>query len=467
MTKQRNGLSKTIRWFYGIGDLAFTLMTNVNSYYSAFFLTDVAKLSLASVTFITSVSALIDACTSWVFGAIINSTKPMKWGRYRSWLVAFTWLLPPFYFFQYFAIGSTEAMVTASLFIAVVFSRFIHNFPYVANLTMINIVAKTPDEKILMASNRSTYNNASKFVWSYLSVPFLALLTAQFGAKYSYAILSCLLSFLTIATYWGHFKMFEGYEQTGEEEKASKVKTKRAKTGPMDLIKGLALNPPLLILLLADLGKWCFNFVVAGTVVYYFKYIANDMPAQAWYTLMIAFASVIGSYFSRNIGKVLGAKNTIVIFMIFMGICLFAANAIYDQMWPVIILISLAQLGYGVIYSTSSAMYTDTCVYNEWKTGKNASGWIMGLQNLPLKIGFLVRTIIIAAALATGGFSAAIAPAKTPLPMKKAICMALMTVPGIILIASAAVLFFGYKLTKARVIEMQNEIDDRKAVEEV
>lgn len=463
--EKRSGLSKTIRRFYGVGDLGFALMTSVGTYYSTFFMTDIARLSLASVTLISSVTAIIDSCTAWIYGAIMNSVKPMKWGRYRSWLIIFSWLLPPLFFMQYYRVGETELVSTIYFFIIILIGRFTMNFPYIANVSMINIVAKTPDEKVLMASNRATYNNASKFAWSYLGIPFLMYLSKTFGDKYAYAILSFLLSLLMLAGYWAHFKMFEGYEDTGAEEIANAVKAKRAKTSPMDLVRGLALNKPLLVLLVADLGKWCFNFVVAGTIVYYFKYVALNPLAQAYYTLIIACCSVIGAFSSRVIAKKFGAKMTVVGCFMFMAACLFGAKLIYTNMWPVIILISLAQLGYGVCYSTSSAMYADTAVYNEWKTGKNASGWIMGLQNLPLKIGGTLKTFIMAGALASGGFNAKINPADTPLVMKQAICNALLTIPAVILVASAIALFIGYKLTKEKVTDMQKEIDLKKAEE--
>ena len=46
---KRNGLSKGIRYFYGVGDMCFALMTSVGTYYSTFYLTNVAKLGLGSV----------------------------------------------------------------------------------------------------------------------------------------------------------------------------------------------------------------------------------------------------------------------------------------------------------------------------------------------------------------------------------------------------------------------------------
>lgn len=464
---KRNGLSKGIRYFYGVGDMCFALMTSVGTYYSTFYLTNVAKLGLGSVAFLSSTTAAIDALTAWMYGAVMNSTKPMKWGRYRSWLVAFTWLIPIFYFFQYFRIGTTDAVSTAFFFFFWLGCRFLHNWPYTANIAMINVVAKTPDERVAMASSRATWNNMSKFAWSYLGVPFLAVLTGLVGENLSYAVLACILATSMVITYWIHFKLTEGYEDTGEEERASAAKTKRAKTNVVDLLKALFTNPPLLALIIADLAKWLFNFMIAGTVVYYFTYIALNKGLQATYTLIIAFLAVIGAYASRFIAKKLSGRNTMILFYLVMAAALLAARAMYTNVWAVIILVSVAQLGYGCVYSCSSALYGDTAIYSEWKTGKNASGWIMGLTNIPLKAASTLKGIILPAALAAGGFSAKIAVEAAPESMKLAIANTLLVIPAALLIVGALVLLFLFRLSKDKLEQMQKEIEERKAAEAV
>ena len=77
-------LSKALKLFYGVGDCGFTLMSNVESYFFNFFLTNLASFDLGIVTAITTISSTVDACLSWIYGAILNSIKPKKWGRYRS-----------------------------------------------------------------------------------------------------------------------------------------------------------------------------------------------------------------------------------------------------------------------------------------------------------------------------------------------------------------------------------------------
>ena len=462
----KSGLSKQIRIFYGVGDMFFTLMCSVYSYYLTFYYTNVAMLSLATVALLTTVSSIFDIATSWLYGAIINSTKPLKWGRYRSWLMVITWLLPVTSFLLYCRIGKSEAVATVFFFIAMITSRIVQNTPYTANVAMISIVAKTPDDRIHMSSTRATWNNASKFIWSYVGVPFLAILAGVVGEQYSYATLAAILAVGTVFGYYAHFKMFEGYEDTGAAEMANAAKAKRAKTNPMDLMKALFANVSLLSLLVIDLAKSLFSMMISGTVVYYFTYIALNKGLQANYTLIVAFASVFGSYADRYIGKKLSGRKTMIIFYFLMAALLLVSRMFYTDVWLVIALVSVAQLLYGCVATCSSALYCDAAVYSEWKTGKNAAGWVMGLSNVPIKIGSLLKSVLIPAALAIGGFSAMIAPADAPVAMCEAVVDCMLTIPAAFLILGAFVLIFVYRLPKEKVLQMQKEIDDKKAAEE-
>lgn len=55
--KKRNGLSRALRIFYGVGDCGYTLTTNVESYFFSFFLTNMAQYSMATISVITTVTS--------------------------------------------------------------------------------------------------------------------------------------------------------------------------------------------------------------------------------------------------------------------------------------------------------------------------------------------------------------------------------------------------------------------------
>ena len=463
-TTQRKGISKALRYFYGVGDFGFTLMTNVESYYFQIFLTNLAKFSPTVAGLIGTITTAVDACLSWIYGAIINSVKPKKWGRYRSWLIMLPWLVPFLYAFQFLKVGD-GALAAIIVTLGFISSHVVWNFPYVANVSMISVAGKTPDERSQLASTRGAYANLSKVVFSYVCPLIATFFAGIVGETNQYGATAFVLGCIMAALYYAHFKMFEGYEVVDPAELTTSKKAKSAdRTGGMDLIRALLQNPPLIALLLADIAKFLFNFVVAGSAAYYFLYIAQNEKLTPTYILITNIFCVFGSYAAKSFAKKFSSRNTAIGMFFIMAVVLVICNFMYTNVFMVIGLMALAQFGYGVAYSLTPALYADTIIYSEWKTGKNATGWISGLQNVPLKLGVLARGIVVPACLAVANFDAdKVDMANIPLDLQKAICLAFMIVPAVALVVAGLLLLFGFRLTKEKVVQYQDEIAARKA----
>ena len=466
--KEGKPLSRALKMFYGVGDCGFTLMTNVETYYFNFFLTNLAQFSTGVATTIATVMSFVDAALSWIYGAILNSIKPKKWGRYRSWLVLAPWIVPFLYAFQFIKIGDNMMLSAVLVTAAAIVSHVAWNLPYVANVSMIAVAGKTPEDRAQLASTRAAWANFSKIIFSFIAPPLATVFAGIVGETNQYGAVAFVLGCVMAVLYFSHFKMFDGYEEMPTEEeleamKKAKAEADKNRTSGLDLVKALFTNPPLLILMLADLSKWAFNFVCGGIAIYYFTYVAQDAGMLATYILITNVACVNGSYVAKNISNVLSTRMTTILTFVFMAVVLFAARFMFSNMWVVIVLCALAQFGYGIAYACTPALYADTIVYSEWKTGKNATGWISGLQNVPLKIGVLLRGIVIGAVLGAAGFSADIDPSAATLALQEGICNGFMTIPAILLLVSAALLFFGFRITKDKVEQYQREIDARNA----
>lgn len=126
--KKRNGISRSLKRFFGVGDFGFSFMTNIETYYFTYFLTNIAEFSLPIVTMITTIASVVDAALSWIYGVILDTFKPMKWGRYRSWLVVIPWLVPFLYAFQFVRVGSGTAAVVI-IIAATITSHIAWNIP--------------------------------------------------------------------------------------------------------------------------------------------------------------------------------------------------------------------------------------------------------------------------------------------------------------------------------------------------
>lgn len=461
-------LSRALRYFYGVGDCGFTLMTNVETYFFNFFLTNLAMFGTGLAATISSVFSAVDACLSWIYGAILNSIKPKKWGRYRSWLILAPWIVPFLFAFQFVRISDNVAVSAVLVTVAAIVSHVVWNLPYVANVSMIAVAGKTPDQRSQLASTRAAWANFSKIIFSFIVTPLAAVAAGIVGETNQYGAVAFVLGCVMAVLYFAHFKMFKGYEEMPTEEqlaayRAAKAEADKNRTGGKDLVRALFTNPPLLVLMLSDLSKWAFNFTLGGIAIYYFTYVAHNAALLATYILVSNIACVIGSYLAKNIAKKLSTRMTTIVIFFFMAVMLVIARFFYADVWVVITLTSLAQFGYGIAYACTPALYADTIVYSEWKTGKNATGWISGLQNVPLKVGILLRGIIIGAVLGAAGFSASIDPAAASLQLQLGICQGFMVIPAIMLVISALLLLFGFRITREKVERYQAEIAARNA----
>lgn len=454
--KQNKKLSFALKNFFGVGDAGFVLMSNIETFYFMTFLTDLAGFTAVISGLINTVFSIVDACLSWVYGGILNGTKAKKWGRYRSWLILTPWLVPFLFAFQFIRISDNEILSAVVIIAASIVSHVVWNISYVANATLVSVVGKTPEDKAALSSSRATWNNIGGLLFTYLGLPFANLLAGFVGEQNKFAAAAFCLGFLMVAGYFAHFKMTEGYEEI-ETAGASKT-AQQNKTSIPEMFRSLFQNPQLLILMIADLAKWCVKFVTAASAIYYFRDAMGNPGYMTFYTLSIALGAIVGAYVVRFLVQKFDSRTITIGAYVGMAVFLFLIYVCYANAVLVIALMTGAQFFYGMALASSPALYADTVVYATWKTGKNAAGWIMGLQNLPLKIGVFLRGVILASCLSAVGWQTGVVLEGAA---RQGMTVAFALVPAIFCAAGAALLIFGYRLTKERVAQYQAEIDAR------
>ena len=454
--KEPKRLSSALRNLFGVGDAGFVLMSNIETFYFMDYLTGLGGFTPVIAGLINSVFSTVDACLSWIYGGILNGTKAKRWGRYRSWLILTPWLVPFLFAFQFIRISENEMLSAVVIIAAAIISHVVWNIGYVANATLVSVVGKTPEDKATLSSSRATWNNIGGLLFSYMGLPFAIFLANFVGEKNQYAAAAFCLGILMALGYFAHFKMTDGYEEIEDASHAKAARTN--KTSIPEMFRSLFQNPQLLILMIADLAKWCVKFVNAASAIYYFRDAMGNPGYMKGYAFSIAVGAIIGAYVVRFLVKKFDARTITIGAYAGMAVFLFLIYIFYSNAVMVIALMTLAQFFYGVAFASSPALYADTVVYATWKTGKNAAGWIMGLQNLPLKIGVFLRGVILAACLSAVGWQSGVALEGAA---RQGMTVAFALVPAVFCAAGALLLIFGYRLTRERVAQYQREIDAR------
>lgn len=458
-------LSKVLKVFFGVGDLGFSLMTAVEMMAFTFFLTEIAQFPLAISTAILLVTSTVDAILSPFYGAVISGMKAMKWGRYRSWLLVGPPLVIVFFTLQFTKIGS-DTMAAVLICVGFIVSHIIWNLVWVANVSLITVLAKDEVERGLLASRRMTYTSASNLVSSYTSITLGVTLGLMLkNPVFGFTLTALLMGVLMMIGYYAHFVMTKGYEETSINELEANMnveepaKEKGAGAGAM--IKNLFLNPPLLVLMVADLAKNMVIFMYFAVLVYQYQYVLQRMDLLTMHILITGISTTVGSYSAAYLIKKLSSRTSVLLASFVGAISFVSAKIFAFDLVPFIISMSVFMFVIGIAYAGFVSLYADTAIYGEWKTGVNATGFIMGLQNLPIKVAVIIRTAIFSAALASGGYVVGVMPADASQQLKDAIANAITLVPAICLGITFVLILFGFRLTKSKVAELQADIENR------
>lgn len=457
--KEPKKISGTLKKFYGVGDFSFTLMSNIDTFYASYFFTNVAKFSLAAISIMTTISAVVDMILSMMYGAFLNKIKAPKWGRYRSWFIITPWMVPFLYACQFIKIGNgIAAMIFATL--AMITSRIAWNLPYIANIAMIDVAAHSQDDKMALSSIRSVWTSLASVVYSFVGPGVVAFLAAKIGESNAYAATAFVFSWLMAASFYAHFVMFKGYEMTGEEEaamlaaQAKKAGTKadQPKVKAMDAI---ICNPSLIFLIISNIAKYMLLFMVNGMAVYYFTYVSKNAGLMTPFLLIANILGIVASFLARPLVAKLNPKKTALLSYAVMAAGGTLAFVLYKNTIAVIILISIVFFFMYITNAADPVFYADCAAYSAKKLGYDVTGTVMGLLPVPVKVAIVARGLLISACLAIAGFTPevdylAAGSEEALAALQRGICYGFMLIPAIAIAVGGLALLFGYRLKEEK-----------------
>ncbi|HHX03434.1 MAG TPA: MFS transporter [Tissierellia bacterium] len=437
---------------FGLAWFGFTLLTSMNTTYYIYFLTDVVKFTPAAMGALLSAVRMIGLISSLLVGVLIEKTN-FRWGRYRSWLLIAVPGASLFY-----ALMFTNPDLSPSLkilylgFIYVMMQNFL-NLLNAASMSFISMITQTPNGRVLLSSRRAQFMSVGRIIFSIISMPLILFFNGGEGAKsFGYFAITALFGVICIGAHFIFFRLTEPYD---------KPKVKGDASGPTMSIKDMAdqltKNPPLLLLILSNSAMMTAFMVMSALAAYYFVYVVKNIAMITTYMTMISITQLIGSMATPRICKKCDKRTVYILGLLLVAGGHFLAWMFAKTAWVFIIINGIAYFGYAISTSTIGALYSDTCDYAEWKTGKSARGLIMSMSGIPPNIGIFLSSLILSLGLTAIGFQAGMD--STPSLVSGFNTLINLVPAGLMLLGALAVLF--YSLTNTRVQQIQQECAER------
>ena len=425
------------KYLWGVGNIGEGVVSMVTSTYFIIFLTDTAMLPLGLVSLISLVGSILDFLLVPLSGTLLVSTKPMKWGRYRSWLLLCPPLVVLFYLLCFTVVSGSQMMTALCALLGYVGGKVAWNIVYASNVSLTAVLSG--GSKTKMTAQRMMGSNIGRLLGNSLTPAIVAAVAVHMGEVNGYRVTILVMGTVYILTCLIHFWISKDCSETGvsgENQKKDRMKAS-------EVIQILLVEPRLFLTLVIDLTSNVASLVLPSLAVYYYKYCAAQPGMVSTHMLIIGFGGLAGASLVRLLGnRVKNAKSVLLVLYV-----LVAASLLSIQIWSNSVFYFL---GIGAVVSILTGMtspfeltlYIDTAEHYRRKTGNDATGFIMGLSNLPVKFASIIKSTLIPIALMLSGYVANAEP--TP-QIRQAIVNAYSLLPAVFPVLGFILLAFFYK----------------------
>lgn len=435
---------------YGFGDVGCNFSWMFVSNFLMIFYTDVFGISMAAVSALMLFSRFWDAINDPIVGGLTDKTHT-RWGRYRPWLLVaapITAILLVLTFWSHPTwTDTTKIVYMAVTYCLLVLGYTCVNIPYG---TLCGAMTQDIDERAQINTSRSVAAMIAIGIINIVTVPLINRLGSHDAGR-GYLLVAILYGCIFTACHWFCFAQTKEQVTIPEKERISlKVQ-----------LQAVMQNRPYI---LALIGQVLFGFTLYGRnadIVYYFTYVEGDASYYTTYSMCIIVPSIIGAACFQPVFHRLNNKgHAASLFALLTGIFMLAMFYVNVQETPIAFyaLAAITQFFFSGFNTAIYAIIPDCVEYGEWKTGLRNDGFQYAFISLGNKVGMAIGTALLAALLGKYGYVAnAVQNDAVILIIKHAFS----TVPGILWIVTAVVLYF-YRLNKRRYNEIVAELEMRR-----
>jgi Na+/melibiose symporter-like transporter len=450
-------LKKSLLYTYGIGDLCFTMLVCMEVYYFTLFLTDYAQFSMGTCNIIVYATGAGDIVFAFLAGVILQRVSFKFGGQFRSWLLITPPLVVLLFLFQFSKIGG-EALAATLIIVGFLASHLFWNIGYGAIGGLMGSITQDPDERTILSSSRAQGQSAGNLLFSPASkmVPFFT--ASSLGLIYGFSVTILILGLLMMAGYF-YLYMMSATSKTIESEAAPAETAAPEKRSVGEMVGVVFRNPPLLCLMIAETFRNTCLFFILSFAPYYFNNVLKNEGFLWIFILANGIGTLLGAFAAPWIGVKMGKRHSYGLACLISGLAYFSVAFIDVNSWSFTIIFSAAAMIACAAQAMTAALFVDTSVYGEWKTGKNILGFTMSMMMLPLKFGILAGRGILITGLAIIGY--VVGAAEQTLEVANGISAIMIYTSAITSILAAVIFYLGYRIGEKDVVRMQDEIAAR------
>lgn len=435
---------------YGFGDVGCNFSWMFVSNFLMIFYTDVFGISMTAVSALMLFSRFWDAINDPIVGGLTDKTHS-RWGRYRPWLLIaapITAFLLVLTFWARPEWSSTSKIVYMSItYCLLVLGYTCVNIPYG---TLCGAMTQDMDERAMINTSRSVAAMIAIGVLNIITVPLVNAFGKQ-SAKAGYLTVSILYGCIFV---FCHFFCFAKTKEVVEIPTKEKISIKIQ-------LKAILQNHPYL---LALVGQILFGFTLYGRnadILYYFTYVEGNASYYTTYSMCIIIPSIIGAAcFQPVFHKLCNKGRTASFFALLTGISMLVLFFFNIKESPIMFyaLSGITQFFFSGFNTAIYAIIPDCVEYGEWKTGLRNDGFQYAFISLGNKIGMAIGTALLACLLGKYGYVANQSQNAAVISIMK---HSFTTIPGILWIVTAVVLFF-YRLDKKYYNQIMEDLKNGK-----
>jgi Na+/melibiose symporter-like transporter len=436
--------------------MLFLLMVNMEMFYFAAFLTDYAQFPMSLIGVILWITGVVDIVCALAAGIILQRVTLKFGGKYRSWFLVAPPIFAPLFILQFTKMGSH--LTAATIIIAgFILSHLLYNVVFTASGSIVGRLSQSPEERTILSTGRSQGWSAAGLIFSVTGLPMILYFGSLTDRITGFTITVAVYAALMILGYWYIYRITAGRDP--DEDSFTDASGAGSKQSLREILSLVFSNPPLLLLIAAETCRNVCALVITAFAFYYFTYVLKDLPFMTVFLLATSIAMLLGAFASTWVGIRIGKRRSYWIFLILSAAAFAFAKLLGQTAWSFTLIFCVASFFGSIAGSMNTALFSDTVIYGEWKTGKNIRAFTMALLNFPIKMAVLVRSAVVTLGLVAIGFVANAVPTAA---VVDGIGFIMTFTPAAACALAALIFYYGYRIEDRQVLRMQDEIAVRK-----